>query len=358
VIPKRATSPRYEWRGVMLDVARHFFSVDDVKRFVDVTARYGLNRLHLHLTDDQGWRIEIESWPRLAEVGGATAVGGGRGGWYTQEEYAEIVAFAAKRDVVVVPEIDLPGHVNAALVAYPELAPAGYSPAPYTGTDVGFSSLDLTSEATYEFVDDVVREVAALTPGPYFHIGGDEAEATAPADYVRFVERLGEVVQRQGKRLVGWEEVAQAKLPPGAIVQHWKDSELAERAVEQGASLIMSPASRTYLDMKYDRSTGLGSEWAGYVGVRHAYEWDPGDVLGVEAAVWTETLETFADVEFMAFPRLLALAEIAWSPTEQRDWQDFRTRVAEHEPQLAALGVNFFRSPEIPWHDTPRGIGR
>jgi hexosaminidase len=358
VIPKGADTPRYEWRGVMLDVARHFFGVDDVKRFIDVIARYGLNRLHLHLTDDQGWRIEIESWPRLAEVGGATAVGGGPGGWYTQAEYTQLVAFAAERAVVVVPEIDLPGHVNAALVAYPELAPAGYSPTPYTGTDVGFSSLDVTNDRIYEFVEDVVREVAALTPGPFFHIGGDEAAATAPADYVDFVERIAAIVQHHGKRMVGWEEVARAKLLSGTIVQHWKDPVLAARAADQGASIVMSPASRAYLDLKYDESTELGTTWAGCVGVRDAYDWDPGDALGVEAAVWSETLETFADVEFMAFPRLLALAEVAWSPAEQRDWQDFRMRLAEHEPQLAALGVNFFRSPEIPWRDTARGIGR
>ena len=353
MIRKEGDRPRYEWRGVMLDVARHFFGVEDVLRFVDLIARYGFNRLHLHLTDDQGWRIEIKSWPRLTEVGGATAVGGGPGGWYTQEQYARLVAAAAERGIVVVPEIDLPGHVNAVLVAYPELAPAEYSPTPYVGTDVGFSSLDTTNERTYEFVEDVVREVAALTPGPYFHIGGDEAAVTV--GYTGFVERAAEIVQRHGKRLVGWEEVAQAKLPPGSIVQHWKDRKLAERAIAQGASLIMSPASRTYLDMKYDRTTVLGTEWAGHVGVRDAYEWDPGDVLGVEAAVWTETLQTFADVEFMAFPRLLALAEVAWSPAEQRDWRDLRMRLAEHEPQLAALGVNFFRSPEIPWRHMSRG---
>ena len=349
MIPRGLDSPRYEWRGVMLDVARHFFGVDDVKRFVDVIARYGFNRLHLHLTDDQGWRIEIKSWPRLAEVGGSTAVGGGPGGWYTQDDYAEIVAFAAKRGIVVVPEIDLPGHVNAALVAYPELAPAGYSPEPYTGTDVGFSSLDVTNERTYEFVEDVVGEVAALTTGAFFHIGGDEAAATPSADYVAFVERLAEIVVHHGKQLVGWEEIARANLPQGTIVQHWKDPALAERAVAQGLDIIMSPASRTYFDLKYDESTELGTTWAGYVGVRDAYDWDPGDVLGVEAALWSETLESFADVEYMAFPRLLALAEVANVPAAERDWEDFRARLAEHEPELAALGVNFFRSPEIPW---------
>ena len=344
MIPKSADSPYYEWRGVMLDVARHFFGVEEVKRFVDLIARYKLNRLHLHLTDDQGWRIEIESWPRLAEVGGA------RGGWYTQEQYADIVAFCAERDVVVVPEIDLPGHVNAALVAYPELAPSGYSPQPYTGTDVGFSSLDVTREATYAFVEDVVREVGALTPGPYFHIGGDEAAATTPTDYIRFVERTGSIVQRHGKRLVGWEEIARAQLPQGSIVQHWKDPELIAQAVEQGASVIMSPATQAYLDQKYDEATELGTSWAGYVGVRDAYDWDPGDVLGVEAALWSETLETPADVEFMAFPRLLAFAEVACLRAEDRDWEAFRTRLADEGRQLAALGVNFFRSPEILWH--------
>jgi len=332
----------------MLDVARHFFGVDDVKRFVDVIARYGLNRLHLHLTDDQGWRIEIKSWPRLAAVGGA------QGGFYTQDEYAELVRFCAERAVIVVPEIDVPGHVNAALVAYPELAPAGYAPAPYTGTDVGFSSLDVTNEATYDFLDDVVREVASLTPDPYFHIGGDEAAATAPEDYLQFIQRAVEIVHRHGKRVVGWEEIARAELPPGSIVQHWKDVELAVRAAEQGASIVMSPASHAYLDMKYDETTEPGTTWAGYVGVRDAYNWEPGDVLGVEAALWSETLESLADVEYMAFPRLLALAEIASAPPEERDWEDFRVRLADEGTRLAASGVNFFRSPEILWPNSAR----
>src|SRR5262249_34592538 len=148
---------RFEWRGVMLDVARHFFGPDDVKRFVDLIARFGFNRLHLHLTDDQGWRLEIRSWPRLAKIGGAGEVGGGQGGWYSQEQYASLVEYAAGRGVDVVPEIDMPGHVNAAVVAYPELSLAGLDPVPYTGVDVGFSCLDVTSERVLGFVDDVVR---------------------------------------------------------------------------------------------------------------------------------------------------------------------------------------------------------
>ncbi len=349
MIPKPAPEPRYEWRGVMLDVARHFLPPADVKRFVDVVARYRLNRLHLHLSDDQGWRIEIRSWPRLAEVGGATEVGGGPGGTYSQAEYAEVVAHAAERGIVVVPEIDLPGHVNAALVAYPELAPAGYDAKPYTGTDVGFSSLDVTSERVYEFVDDVVRELAELTPGPYLHIGGDEVFEISAEEYMRFVERACESVRSHGKVPIGWEEIARTRLAPDTIVQHWKDPELAARAAEQGASVIMSPAARTYFDHKYDKTTKLGTQWAGHIGVRDAYDWDPGDALGVEAALWSETLASLADLEVMAFPRLLAFAEVAWTPQGDRDWEDFRGRLAAEGRELDALAVDYFRSPEIDW---------
>jgi hexosaminidase len=344
---------RFEWRGVMLDVARHFFGVEDVKRFVDVIARFGFNRLHVHLTDDQGWRIEIESWPRLAELGGATAVGGAKGGWYTREDYAEIAEHAARRKVVVVPEIDLPGHVNAALVAYPELAPHGYEPEPYTGTDVGFSSLDMRSTRVREFVEEVLGELAALTPGAYLHIGGDEAHATRRDEYVEFIEFVCDTVRQHGKQPIGWEEIAQAKLEPGTIVQHWKSPEYAHAAVRQGARVIMSPAARTYFDLKYDATTKLGTEWAGHVSVRDAYEWDPAtevegvretDVLGVEAALWSETMATMRDVEYMAFPRLFALAEVASTQPAQRNWNDFRVRLRALERSLDELGVTYHRA--------------
>ena len=343
--------PRFEWRGVMLDVARHFFGVDAVRRFVDTIARFGFNRLHLHLTDDQGWRIEIASWPRLAEVGGRSAVGGGLGGWYAQGDYALIVEHAAERGVVVVPELDLPGHVNAALVAYPELAPAGYEPAPYSGTKVGFSSLDVTSERVREFVDDVIGELAELTPGPYLHIGGDEAHATPHDEYVEFVEFTCGVVRRHGKQPIGWEEIAQTTLQPGTIVQHWRRPEHALAAVQHGVRVIMSPAPRTYFDLKYDATTRLGVDWAGYVGVRDAYEWDPAtqvegvgesDVLGVEAALWSETMTAMRDVEYMAFPRLLALADVASTRPEERRWDDFATRLPALLRELDALGVTYF----------------
>jgi hexosaminidase len=354
--------PRFAWRGAMLDVARHFFSVRDVKRYIDAIALYKLNRLHLHLSDDQGWRIAIDSWPRLATHGGSTAVGGGKGGYYTQRQYSELVAYAASRYVEVVPEIDMPGHVHAALSSYPKLACDGKPSPLYTGIDVGFSSLCVAKEATYAFVDHVVGELAALTPGAWFHIGGDEAAATKTADYVRFVGRVQQIVERHGKRMIGWEEIGRAKLDTGTLVQHWNVDpakiELSRRAVEQGAKVIMSPAAKTYLDMKYDPATKLGLHWAGYTSVRDSYTWDPGrqvagvgtgDVLGVEAPLWSETVRTLAEVEYLAFPRLIGIAEIGWSPARGRSWAEYRLRLAAQGPRLEAMGVNFYRTPEVRW---------
>jgi hexosaminidase len=349
--------PRFEWRGAMLDVARHFFGVADVKRYIDLLAYYKLNRLHLHLSDDQGWRIAINSWPKLAEYGGSTQVGGGKGGYYTQAEYADIVAYAQQRYIMIIPEIDLPGHTNAALASYAELNCDDVAPPLYTGTEVGFSTLCGEADATFTFVDDVVRELAALTPGPFIHIGGDEAAATPPDDYVRFIERFQAIVQAHGKRMIAWEEASRTTLLPSSVVQFWHNP-LVGQAARQGAKVIMSPASRTYLDMKYDPSTQLGLSWAGYVDLQTSYAWDPAtfvadvpedDVLGVEAPIWSETLETMRDVESMAFPRLLSCAEIGWSPMAGRDWEEYRRRLGAHGPRLTALGVNFYPSEEIPW---------
>lgn len=345
--------PRFAWRGMMLDVARHFppGGVEDVKRLIDLMALYKLNRLHLHLTDDQGWRLMIESWPRLAEVGGSTAVDGDPGGYFTQEQYAELVAYAASRTIDVVPEIDLPGHTNAALAAYPELNCDGKAPDLYTGIEVGFSSLCIDQEITYRFVDDVIREVAALTPGPFIHVGGDEAHSTPDADYTRFMTRVQEIVRSHGKQMLAWEEAARIDLAPGTVVQHWHN-EMAQRAAEQGAQVIMSPAAHAYLDMKYDDSTVLGLNWAGNINVEKAYSWDPATVqpgipesaiLGVEAPLWTETVRTMDDLEYLVFPRLLGHAEIGWSPAAGRSWNEYRQRLAGHVDRLDALGVNFFR---------------
>ncbi len=351
-----ADRPRFAWRGAMLDVARHFFGVEDVKRYIDLLALYKFNRLHLHLSDDQGWRIEIAAWPNLTAHGGRTAVGGGAGGFYSKREYAEIVAHAASRFITIVPEIDMPGHVNAALASYPELTCDGKAPALYTGIDVGFSALCVEKEATYRFIDDIVREIAAMTPGPYFHIGGDEVKTLTPAQYAQFVVRVQEIVRKHGKQAVGWDEVAHATLLPSTIVQYWRPD--ASITPAPGTQLILSPANRLYLDMKYDKSTVLGLEWAGHVGVSVPYEWDPAtllpgvaapSILGIEAPIWSETLVSMDDVEYMAFPRLAAVAEVAWSPQASRRWSEFAERLARQAPRWSALGINAYWSPDIAW---------
>ena len=350
--------PRFAWRGAMLDVARHFLEVSEVKRFIDLMALHKLNRLHLHLSDDQGWRIEIKSWPDLTARGGRTEVGGGTGGFYTQSQYVELVQYAADRFITIVPEIDMPGHTNAALASYAELNCDGVARPVYTGTEVGFSSLCADKDVTYKFVDDVVREIAALTPGRYFHIGGDEVKTLSPVQYRTFIERVQTIVTSHGKHMVGWDEIAPTQLLPTSIVQHWRPKTSPTEAVAKGAKVIMSIAEKAYLDMKYEATTPIGLTWAGTVSLRTSYDWDPATVaagvpetalLGVEAPLWSETLANIRDVELMAFPRLAAIAEIAWSPQSIRDWDGFRVRVGAQAPRWTALGLNFYRSPEISW---------
>ena len=357
--------PRFPWRGAHLDVSRHFFSVAEVKRYIDLISQYKVNVLHLHLSDDQGWRIVIDSWPRLATYGGSTEVGGGPGGYYTKRDYRALVRYAAARHMTVVPEIDTPGHTNAALASYAQLNCDGKATPLYTGAEVGFSSLCVGKEVTYEFLDDVIRELAAITRGRYVHMGGDEAHETTEADYLRFMDRLQPIVRRHGKRMMGWEEIAQAPLLPGTIAQHWgtatgseEGTENARRAAAQGAKLVMSPANHAYLDMKYDPSTPLGLSWAGFVEARDAYEWEPAALVdgvrerhieGVESALWSETLEDTHDIEFMAFPRLPGIAEIGWSKRSGRGWGGYRKRLAAQGPRWEAQSVNFYRSPQVPW---------
>jgi hexosaminidase len=260
-----------------------------------------------------------------------------------------------------VPEIDMPGHTNAALASYAELNCSGKAPPLYTGTGVGFSSLCTSKEITYKFVADVVGELAAITPGPYIHVGGDEADATKPADYKTFMNRVQQIVADNHKSVLAWHQVVGATPLPSTVAQYWGTTATAADVVAaagRGTKVLQSPANKAYLDMKYTKSTKLGQDWAGLIEVKTAYNWDPGAyiknlptpaVLGVEAPLWTETIKTPADIEYMTFPRLPALAELGWSPTSTHDWAAFSKRLGAQGPRWTAQGVNFYRSPQVPW---------
>ncbi|WP_394552876.1 family 20 glycosylhydrolase [Agromyces sp. MMS24-JH15] len=372
-------APRFAYRGAMLDVARHFLPVEDVERYVDAIALLKLNVLHLHLTDDQGWRIEIPGWPELTGIGASTSVGGDGGGAYTADDYRRIVAYAAERHVNVVPEVDLPGHTNAALSAYAELNCDGVARTPYEGVEVGFSSLCASpqrAEATDRFLADVTRAVAALTPGPWLHVGGDESLSTSREDYLDLARRITSAAAATGKTVMGWHELGASRdLPAGTVGQYWSFTEpeddaadLTRSFVEQGGRVVMSPADVAYLDMKYPddpqtpRGDRLGQDWAkGPTTLDEAYAWEPtaivpgigeAEVLGVEAPIWTETMSRIEDVEFMAFPRITAIAEIAWSPRPGdggRDRAAFVDRVARLGGRWDALGTAYHAVDGVPW---------
>ncbi len=384
-------APRFSYRGVMLDVARHFHGVDTVRSYIDRAASLKFNVLHLHLTDDQGWRLEIAGRPLLTERAAATSVGGDPGGFFTQDEYRDIVDHAAARHMTVVPEIDMPGHTHAVSLAYPELSEqpvlsdhirqvardyGGDLPVngvAYDGMAVGFSSLRICDEATYDFLADVLGEVAALTPGPYLHVGGDEALGTPPEDFAVFMARATQLVVDLGKTPVTWHEAGAATgLAASTIGQYWGFvtpeggmDEKTRRFVANGAQVILSPADAVYLDMKFDTESPLGLTWArGVTSAQRAYEWEPTgviagigeeDILGVEAPLWTETARSLADIDALAFPRIAAAAEAAWSPaagsSAQRTWASFRERVGALAPLWTASGIGFTPLPEIAWKD-------
>jgi N-acetyl-beta-hexosaminidase len=350
--------PRFAYRGALLDVARHFFSVADVEHYIDLLSMYKINVLHLHLTDDQGWRIAINGLPQLTTIGGATEAGGGPGGFYTQQDYKDIVAFAAAHFMTVVPEIDMPGHVNAALTSIADLNCDGVAPPPYTGSAVGFSSLCIGKPITNQFITQVLDQIAAITPGPYIHIGGDEALSTNQTDYDTFENQVQPIVAATGKNVMGWEEIAAGNLPPNSVIQHWHSTPaanaLALEGVAKGAKVVMSPSPLAYLNR--DSS------------VQASYNWDPAtflngvtekDILGVEEDVWASdvsvtgypktSIDNMSDVEFLTLPRGLAIAEMGWTPQADRNFDAFKARVAAQEPRWQAMGLNYYRSPDVPW---------
>ncbi|MEE2523164.1 beta-N-acetylhexosaminidase [Pseudarthrobacter sp. J75] len=373
-------SPRFAYRGLMLDVARSFLDVAEVKRQIDTMVQFKFNVLHLHLTDDQAWRIEIhnpEDNPSGLDYGALTALGGtgavdfpgvglspGLTGFYTQAEFTDIVDYAARRNVLVVPEIDMPGHVNAALAAIPQLTAGGTTPAMNTTGEVGFSSLEAGNPVTYEFAREVIRQLAALTPGPYLHIGGDEALVTPREEYLSMVSEIASLVVAAGKVPVGWNEYAAARIPHGSVIQYWHGSTAAtlERTSDARAAIIMSPAERTYLDQKYDPASPIGLSWVegGPFSWREYYDWDPaglgipgGSVLGIEGPLWSETVRGGRQADWLLYPRAMALAEVAWSPQEQRHAPDLAARLGLMGARLALQGVAFQAAPDIDWSAEP-----
>lgn len=352
-------TPRFALRGLMIDVSRHFFGVASIKRVLDLMTAYKFNVLHLHLSDDQGWRIEIPSRPELTARSGRTEVGDGPGGFFTVADYRELVDYARARGIEVVPEIDMPGHVNAAQHALGELTETGAPAEAYTGTEVGFSKLSLANPAAAPFIDDVLSHLAQITPGEYLHVGGDEVHQMPQQEYAAFVEHLAAAAQRTGKQAQLWGEAAVAQLPAGTRVQLWDsnaDHAPVVAAARAGARVVLSPGDRVYLDMQYHQGYEFGLHWAGYVEVRDSYDWDPDAYVeglaseaieGIEAAVWTETLTEDDHLFTMLLPRLAAVAEVGWSAQESRAWDDFASRVAEHAPLWESRGYAYYRSPQV-----------
>ena len=380
--------PRFAWRGMHLDCSRHFWEVDEIKRYLDVMAMYKLNRFHWHLTDDQGWRIEIRSYPLLSQIAcwrEGTMVGrdfssndGIRyGGFYSQAQIREVVEYAAARGITVVPEIDLPGHMLAALSAYPELGCTGGPYAAWTVWGVSDQVLCVGKESTFDFLEGVLSEVAELFPGEYIHIGGDECPKdewkkcpecqarirelglkddgrfTAEQYLQNYVtKRIQDFLATKGKKVIGWDEILEGELAPGATVMSWRGTDGAKQASAKGFDAILTPTSHCYFD--YVQSEDRSAEPLGFGGVvtlEKIYSMDPLEgiepsaarhILGVQANLWTEYISTPEHLEYMLLPRLLALSEVQWCPDGQRDLQRFLRVLREHEfPVLDQAGYNY-----------------
>lgn len=377
-------TPRFRWRGLMLDSARHFQSSDFVMHYIDWMAAHKLNVLGWHLTDDQGWRLEIKKYPRLTEVG-AWRVPEGRaaqrdidpstgkprlyGGYYTQDDVRRIVAHAAARNVTIVPEIEMPGHATAAIVAYPQLGVLS-EPLPAVPSEWGvFTNLFNVEESTFSFLEDVLAEVMQLFPGEYIHLGGDEAVkdqwrasariqarmrelgvANEAALQGYFTHRMGEYLRSHGRRLVGWDEILEGGVPPDAVVMSWRGVQGAITATAAGHDAVLSPDPTLYLDSRQGRSPSEPPGRGTVETLEDVYRFDPlpgplasdqRHVLGVQANLWTEHVRTEERAAYMTWPRAAALAEVGWSPPARLDWADFRSRLPVEFERLRDLGVHY-----------------
>ncbi len=376
--------PRYAYRGLHLDVARHFFPVSFIKKYIDLLAIHKMNRFHWHLTDDQGWRIEIKKYPKLTEIGGfrkETLIGhysntpqkfdGQRyGGFYTQEEIKEVVAYADARFVTVIPEIEMPGHALAALSAYPELScdpSKTYEAATKWGV---FDDVFCPSETTFTFLQDVLTEVMPLFPSKYIHIGGDECPKTAwknsafCQDLMKkeglkdehelqsyFIRRIEKFAHSKGKRIIGWDEILEGGLAPDATVMSWRGTEGGIAAAQQSHDVIMTPGTHCYLDHYQAAPETEPVAIGGLTTLEKVYSYEPTPdvlneeqakyVLGAQGNVWTEYMLTTDYVEYMAYPRAIALSEVLWSPKSKRNYADFVTRLSPHFKRLDRLNVNY-----------------
>ncbi|MBN8858389.1 MAG: beta-N-acetylhexosaminidase [Sphingobacteriales bacterium] len=395
--------PRFAYRGAMLDVGRHFFDVNFVKEYLDLLALHKINTFHWHLTDDQGWRIEIKKYPRLTEVGGCrngTIIGHHPGtgndetkycGYYTQEQIKEVIQYAADRFITVIPEIELPGHSSAAIAAYPQLSCfPGESTSPAkgvvwygdtTGKQVQqswgiYRDVYCPSEYTFKFLEDVLDEVTALFPSKYVHIGGDECpkdnwkRSAFCQELIKekglkdehglqsyFVSRIEKYLNSKGKAIIGWDEILEGGLAPNATVMSWRGEKGGIEAAKQKHNVIMTPGTYAYIDhsqKKNEDSLTIG----GYLPLQTTYNYNPIPkelqpdeyhyVLGAQANLWTEYVTNPAKVEYMAFPRLSALSEAFWSPVENKNWENFKQRISQQFKRYDRWGVTYYPGLDEP----------
>lgn len=382
--------PRYEYRGIQIDVARSFYTVDEMKEHIDNAAQFKLNRLHIHLTDDQGWRIAIDQpannpsnikYTDLTDISGKTAMtyndAGvlqgtelGHTGYYTKADYQEIIRYAGVNGMVVVPEIDMPGHTTAALHAIPQLNSTGSAPkpkpgettAPHQGSgNVGGSTFDADNPATYEFTKEVLTQLAAMTPGPYLHIGGDESHVTPHDKYSKMLGQFNTQVKDTGKTAIGWNE-ASGDMPAGSVVQYWAGDvkNVANNILANNSKAILSPASKTYIPQRQDSSQTVGGTWAcgGSCTLQSHYDWNPENflpgvtderILGVETVQWGEWIRGMDQTETMQYPRTLATAEVAWSPQAKKNYSDFSKRVGALGGRMAIQNISHFPTAGLKW---------
>ena len=389
-IPRLAIedTPRFRWRGLHLDVARHFFSVDDVCRFIELAAMHRYNTIHLHLTDDQGWRIEIKKHPKLTAIGSTragTMVGSARnrpwrsdhqphGGYFTQEDIKTLVAFAARRHVTLVPEIDMPGHMQAAIAAYPDLGNTGQPLEPRCHWGISHNILNV-EPGTIRFMQDVLDEVVGLFPSRFIHVGGDEAPKQQWADSERaqqrmaelglasedelqswFIRQMEEHLQSHGRRLIGWDEILEGGLAPGATVMSWRGEKGGIAAAKQGHDVVMAPGHHVYFDHYQAEPTSEEPLAIGGMSTtEHVYAYEPvpaalnadeaRHVLGAQGQLWTEYIPTVRQLDYMTYPRACALAEVLWRQPAEKRYTDFLQRLATHRQRLAILNVNAHPRP-------------